>query len=131
VHLAFQLMVATGLALGFLSLAFWIWAWRRRAFPAPRLLLRALVVAGPASVVAMESGWIVTEMGRQPWIVHGVIRTADASTAAPGLAATFAIFIAIYVALAITCARLLLALARRERGHANPPRGRGSAQVPR
>jgi cytochrome d ubiquinol oxidase subunit I len=121
VHLAFQLMVVTGFGLGFLSLAYWIRAWRRRAFPTSRSILWALVVAGPASVVAMESGWIVTEMGRQPWIVHGVIRTADAATSAPGLAATFGIFIAIYVALAVTCARLLLALARRERQQATPP----------
>ncbi len=120
VHIAFQLMVGIGLGLGFLSLAYWIWAWRRRAFPTNRWLLRALVAAGPASVVAMESGWIVTEMGRQPWIVHGIIRTADAATSAPGLATTFVLFIAIYAALAVTCVRLLLALARRERQRATP-----------
>ncbi len=115
VHIAFQLMVATGFGLGFLSLTYWVLAWRQMRFPTNRWLLRALVAAGPASVVGMESGWIVTEMGRQPWIVHGIIRTADAATTAPGLGTTFVIFFAIYVALSVTCARLLLALARRER----------------
>jgi cytochrome d ubiquinol oxidase subunit I len=115
VHLAFQTMVASGLALGGLCLWYWGCAWFKRRFPSGRLLLAAVVVAGPLSVIGMEAGWIVTEMGRQPWIVHGIIRTADAATSAPALGLTFAIFIAIYVSLGITCARLLLLLARRER----------------
>jgi len=119
VHIAFQLMVGIGFGLGFLGLAYWIWAWLRRAFPTTRWLLWAIVAAGPVSVVGMESGWIVTEMGRQPWIVHGLIRTADAATSAPGLATTFVIFIAIYVALAVTCASLLRGQARRERQRAD------------
>jgi len=128
VHIAFQLMVGIGFGLGFLALAYWIAAWRRRRFPTGRWILWAIVAAGPASVVGMESGWIVTEMGRQPWIVQGVIRTADAATTAPGLATTFVIFIAIYIALAVTCARLLLAQAKRDRGRSDgltQPRLRG------
>jgi cytochrome d ubiquinol oxidase subunit I len=115
VHLAFQTMVASGFALGGLCLWYWGRAWFKRRFPTGRWLLAAVVAAGPLSVIGMEAGWIVTEMGRQPWIVHGIIRTADAATSAPALGLTFAIFIAIYVALAVTCARLLLLLARRER----------------
>jgi cytochrome d ubiquinol oxidase subunit I len=115
VHLAFQTMVASGFALGGLCLWYWGWAWFKRRFPTGRRLLVAVVAAGPLSVIGMEAGWIVTEMGRQPWIVHGIIRTADAATSAPALGLTFTIFIAIYVALGITCARLLLLLARRER----------------
>jgi cytochrome d ubiquinol oxidase subunit I len=63
----------------------------------------------------MEAGWFVTEFGRQPWIVYGILRTADAATTAPALALTFAIFFAIYALLGLTTARLLLMLARRNR----------------
>jgi len=63
----------------------------------------------------MEAGWFVTEFGRQPWIVYGILRTADAATTAPALGPTFALFILIYVGLAVTSARLLLQLARRTR----------------
>jgi cytochrome d ubiquinol oxidase subunit I len=78
----------------------------------------ALVVAGPASVVAMEMGWFVTEFGRQPWIIYGVMRTAAAATSTPALGPTFAIFLLIYVALGLTLTRLLLLLAERERRRA-------------
>ncbi len=83
VHVAFQVMVAIGTAL--LGLAAWFgWLrWRRRELP--RAFLYAALAAGPAAVVALEAGWIVTEVGRQPWIVYGVLRTADAVTAAPGI----------------------------------------------
>src|SRR5437016_763424 len=85
IHLAFNLMVGIGFLL--LGLGLWLaatWLRRRRA-PASRWFLRAVVVAGPAAAVAMECGWIVTEVGRQPWIVYRVLRTADAVNPAPGL----------------------------------------------
>ena len=80
-----------------------------------RWLLMALVVAGPASVVTMESGWFVTEFGRQPWIIYGVMRTSAAATSTPALGPTFVVFILLYVVLGLTLARLLLLLAQRER----------------
>ncbi len=106
VHLSFDTMVGLGILLGLGSLLFWLVWWRRRTLP--RLLLWALVAAGPAAVVAMEAGWFVTEFGRQPWIVYGILRTSEASTSAPALGATFAIFLLIYCVLALTTARLLL-----------------------
>jgi cytochrome d ubiquinol oxidase subunit I len=118
VHFSFDAMVGLGLALGILALVYWGLAWRRRRFPEDRWLLWALVLAGPASVVAMEAGWFVTEFGRQPWIIYGILRTADAATDAPDLGLTFAAFLVIYIALAVTCAELLLLLARRERRRA-------------
>ena len=63
----------------------------------------------------MEAGWFVTEFGRQPWIVYGIMRTSEAATTAPALGPTFALFIVIYAGLAITTARLLLMLAARNR----------------
>jgi len=115
VHLSFDGMVGLGTFIGLLAAAFWLGVIRRRSIPKPRLLLLGLVLAGPASVAAMEAGWFVTEFGRQPWIVYGVMRTSQAATTAPALGLTFAIFIVIYAALAITTARLLLALAARTR----------------
>jgi cytochrome d ubiquinol oxidase subunit I len=118
VHLSFQLMVGLGIALGLCGLLYWLLFVRRRAPPTDRWLLMALVVAGPASVVAMEMGWFVTEFGRQPWIIYGVMRTAAAATSTPALGPTFAIFLLIYVALGLTLTRLLLLLAERERRRA-------------
>jgi cytochrome d ubiquinol oxidase subunit I len=95
--------------------AYWLLAIRRRSFPKVRVLLLGIVAAGPASVVAMESGWFVTEFGRQPWIVYGIMRTSQAATSAPALGLTFALFIVIYAGLAIATGRLLLMLAARNR----------------
>jgi cytochrome d ubiquinol oxidase subunit I len=106
VHLSFDTMVGLGTLLGLLALFFWLARWRRRTLP--RAFLMALVAAGPASVVAMEAGWFVTEFGRQPWIVYGILRTSEAATTAPALGATFVIFLLIYCLLALTTARLLL-----------------------
>ncbi len=77
-------MVGIGTAL--LALAAWfafVW-WRRRRLPESKWFLRAAALAGVASVVALESGWIVTEVGRQPWIVRGFMRTEEAVTGGPG-----------------------------------------------
>jgi cytochrome d ubiquinol oxidase subunit I len=115
VHLSFDGMVGLGLLIGFLAAAFWLLAIRRRSLPTHRRLLLGLIAAGPASVIAMESGWFVTEFGRQPWIVYGIMRTSQAVTTAPALGLTFAVFIAIYAGLAIATARLLLMLAARTR----------------
>ncbi len=119
VHLSFDSMVGFGTLIGLLAAAFWLMVIRRRTIPRWRPLLIGLVVAGPASVAAMEAGWFVTEFGRQPWIVYGIMRTSEAATTAPALGLTFAIFIGIYVALALTTGRLLLALAARERRSAS------------
>ena len=118
VHFSFEIMVGLGLALGFCGVLYWLLALRRRGPPTDRWLLLPLVVAGPASVVAMETGWFVTEFGRQPWIIYGVMRTSAAATSTPALGPTFVIFLLIYVALGITLTRLLLLLAQRERRRA-------------
>jgi cytochrome d ubiquinol oxidase subunit I len=119
VHLSFDGMVGLGLFVGLVAALFWLIAIRRRSLPTGRLLLLGLVAAGPASVLAMEAGWFVTEFGRQPWIVYGIMRTSEAATTAPALGPTFALFIVIYAGLAITTARLLLMLAARNRSVAS------------
>lgn len=115
VHLSFDSMVGFGTAIGLVAAAFWLLFIYRRHVPLRRPMLLAVVASGPAAVIAMESGWFVTEFGRQPWIVYGILRTSDAATTAPALAPTFAVFFAIYIGLALTTARLLLWQAQRNR----------------
>jgi cytochrome d ubiquinol oxidase subunit I len=107
VHVAFQVMVALGTGLALLSL--WIgWrAWRRRDVVASRPLLRAIAVATPCGFLAIEAGWTVTEVGRQPWIIAGILRTRDAVTPMPGIAMPFALFTLLYVGLAVAVVWLL------------------------
>jgi cytochrome d ubiquinol oxidase subunit I len=102
VHVAFQIMVALGMYMALVSLwGLWRW-WRGRstaALAGDRLLLRALAVATPMGFIAIEAGWTVTEVGRQPWIIQGVLRTADAVTPMPGLVVPFLTFTILYILL--------------------------------
>ncbi|HXF73375.1 MAG TPA: cytochrome ubiquinol oxidase subunit I [Actinomycetota bacterium] len=113
VHLAFQTMVAAGF--GLLALGVWaaLAALRRRRLPGGRWFLRAVVASGPAAVLAVEAGWIVTEVGRQPWIVQGLMRTAEAVTTRPGVQLHLAGTLFVYGLLAAACTLLLLRLGRR------------------
>lgn len=112
VHVAFQIMLAAGFAL--LALSLWAGGtWLRfRQFPNGRLFGWGLVVASPLSVIGMEAGWTVTEVGRQPWIVQGLMRTKDAVTHAPGLEVVFCVTIAIYFVLLAGAIIVLRHLAR-------------------
>jgi cytochrome bd ubiquinol oxidase subunit I len=107
VHLAFQIMVALGTYMAVLSL--WIgWtALRRQDVAANRWLLQAIALAAPMGFIAIEAGWTVTEVGRQPWIIHGILRTADAVTPMPGLVVPFLLFTILYCFLGLIVAWLL------------------------
>jgi cytochrome d ubiquinol oxidase subunit I len=104
VHVAFQVMVAIGSGLALLGLLYF-WGLRRRTFP--RWLLWAVVAAAPLGMVAIEAGWVVTEVGRQPWIIYGIVRTKDAVTPVPGMVYHFYLFVALYLALAAATVWLL------------------------
>ncbi|NVJ13535.1 cytochrome ubiquinol oxidase subunit I [Myxococcus sp. AM010] len=108
VHVAFQVMVGTGSAMALLALVTLGWRWRKKAWPHGRRLMWAWLLSGPLGVVAMEAGWLVTEWGRQPWILRGVMRTADAVTPVPHLAAPFWTFTAVYLFLGVTVVLLLV-----------------------
>lgn len=108
VHVAFQIMVGTGSAMALLALVTLGWRWRKKAWPHGRKMMWAWLLSGPLGVVAMEAGWLVTEWGRQPWIVRGVMRTADAVTPVPHLAAPFWTFTAVYLFLGVTVVTLLV-----------------------
>jgi cytochrome d ubiquinol oxidase subunit I len=106
VHLAFQVMVGIGTWLALLAVWAAVAAWRGRLFDS-RTLLKAFVWSTPLGFVAIETGWAVTELGRQPWIVQGVMRTSDAVTPMPGLVVPFASFTLIYIGLAAVVITLL------------------------
>ncbi len=105
-HLAFQIMVGAGMLMLGLS-AWYTVAWFRGGATSGRWLLRAIAAAGPLGFVALEAGWVVTEAGRQPWIINGVLRTADATTPATTVPEFLAAFTALYLTLAITVVVLL------------------------
>ncbi|WP_048877015.1 cytochrome ubiquinol oxidase subunit I [Saccharomonospora saliphila] len=123
VHWSFQIMVAMGFAL--LALGAWclvVW-WRRRRLPESRWFYRGAALSGVAAVVALEAGWITTEVGRQPWIVWGRMRVEDAVTPVPGLTTGLAAVSVVYVLLTVgtvfvlrRLARVPLPLAPQERG---------------
>lgn len=113
VHLAFDLMVGAGFLTILLPAAFWLLFWRRgRHVPLSRWLLWLAVLTGPLTLIAMEAGWMVTEIGRQPWIIYHVMLVRDAVTPAPGVVVSLVVFTAMYVLLAMTLIWLLLRLAR-------------------
>jgi cytochrome d ubiquinol oxidase subunit I len=107
VHAAFQIMVALGSYLALVSLwAGWL-ALRKRDLGENRWLLRAVALGAPFGFLAIEAGWTVTEVGRQPWIVYGMLRTADAVTPMPGLIVPFLGFSLLYCFLGIIVTWLL------------------------
>jgi cytochrome d ubiquinol oxidase subunit I len=107
VHLAFDAMVGAGSAMALVASIAALLAWRKRGLPDQRWFLGAVVASGPLGLVALEAGWCVTEFGRQPWVVHGALRTRDAVTPFPYLAAPFWTFTLVYVFLGVSVVFLL------------------------
>jgi cytochrome d ubiquinol oxidase subunit I len=119
VHLAFQVMVGLGTLLAGVSA--WALLSAVRGRPPSRALLRAVVLLSPAGFVALEAGWLVTELGRQPFTVRGVLTTAGSVTPVGGLAAPLVAFTLLYVFLAVVTAALLWRqIARSPRAAAGP-----------
>jgi cytochrome d ubiquinol oxidase subunit I len=107
VHCSFDIMVGTGSAMLAVAVwVVWIW-WRTRRLPDNKWLLRALVCSAPLGFIAVETGWFVTELGRQPWIIYGVMRTRDAVTPMPGLFVPFTTFTIVYLLLGVIVIFLL------------------------
>ncbi len=115
IHLCFDVMVG----LGFLLLLAGLWAlygwWRRRRFPRQRLFWLLGAVSGVAAIVAMECGWVVTEVGRQPWVVYRLQTTTAAATSNGGVVASLSIVIVVYAVLGAATILILRMLARRWR----------------
>jgi len=113
VHLAFDVMVGAGFAL--LGLAAWFgWAWwRRRDLPRSRWFLRCTAISGVVAIICLECGWIVTEVGRQPWTVVGLLLTRDAVTRSGNVWYFFAGALLIYTVVGIATILVLRGMRRR------------------
>lgn len=114
-HVAFQTMVGIGTLLFVAVLVYWFFRWRGRDPLANRWVLRAAVVAGPLAVIALEAGWIATEVGRQPYVVYGHLRTLDAAGDNPDVWILLAATAVLYTALTIGALIVLRSMARRWR----------------
>jgi cytochrome d ubiquinol oxidase subunit I len=112
VRYAFQTMIGIGTLLALLGAVYLYLRLRRKRLPRSRWFYRAAVLAGPLSVVALIAGWITTEVGRQPWIVYGVMRTRQAVTGASGIPIGYGTLVVVYLGLAAGVAWLLRRLSR-------------------
>jgi cytochrome bd ubiquinol oxidase subunit I len=115
IHLSFDTMVGIGSALFLLALWFAFAWWRKRDIPQTPWFLRAVAVSGAGAIVALWAGWIVTEVGRQPWIVQGYMRTSEAVTEAEGVWFSFGLVLLLYAGLGTGAVLVLRAMSRRWR----------------
>lgn len=112
VRIAFQLMVGIGTLMALLGIVYLVIRIRRRRLPDSPWFYRAVALAGPLSVVALICGWIVTEVGRQPWVVYRVMLTSEAVTGAGGLPVGYGTLVAVYIGVAAAVWWILRRLAR-------------------
>lgn len=105
-HFAFQIMVGIGSFLVLLALIYFI-SLKKKSWYNRKWFLRLFVVAIPLGFIAVEAGWVVTEVGRQPWIIYNVLHTADAVTPMPGIVYSFYMFTVIYLSLTAVVIYLL------------------------
>jgi cytochrome d ubiquinol oxidase subunit I len=112
-HIAFQIMVGCGFLLAAVGALYWLLQWRKRQ--PNRALLWTLMLVAPLGFVALEAGWVVTEVGRQPWVINGVMRTADAVTTVDDVHVTFYAFCILYAVLGAVLVMLLRRLAHNRR----------------
>ena len=122
-HLSFDTMV--GICSLFIALGIWfayVW-WRRRDIPKTVWFLRAVAISGAAAVLALWCGWIVTEVGRQPWIVQGYMRTAEAVTPAHGIWFSFGAVLVLYAGIGTIAILVLRSMSRRWREGGAEPEG--------
>jgi cytochrome d ubiquinol oxidase subunit I len=112
VRIAFQTMVGIGTALALVAVVYFFVWFRHRRLPRSIWFYRALVLAGPLSLVALIAGWVTTEVGRQPWVVYDVMRTEEAVTGASGIPVGYTTLALVYVGLALAVVWILRRLAR-------------------
>jgi cytochrome d ubiquinol oxidase subunit I len=115
VHLSFQAMVGIGTVLALLAAAFWVARRRGHDWLRSRRFLRLAVVAGPLAALAVEAGWVATEVGRQPWAVYGILRTRDAASESTGLWWSYGILVVLYTAMTVAAVVVLRSMSARWR----------------
>jgi cytochrome d ubiquinol oxidase subunit I len=112
VHFSFQIMVGLGTMMWLVTVWVAVVLMRRRSLTGNRRLLLALAIAAPFGFIATEAGWTVTEVGRQPWVVQGLVRTADAVTPMPGLIVPMTLFALLYLMLGAIVVALIARMVR-------------------
>jgi len=130
VHLAWDVMVGLGTLLFLLTLWYWASWIFRRDLPRSRWFLRAAAASGVLSVLTLEAGWTVSEVGRQPWIVYEKMKVDDAATANTGVWVTFLGVVGLYIGLGITAVLVLRGMSRRYRRPDDGPGPDDDADVP-
>lgn len=106
-HFAFQIMVGFGFAMMMIGVLYLFMRWKKWDYLGKRWWLWLITLATPFGFIALEAGWTVTEVGRQPWIIYGVMKTKDALTAMPGIQYSLITIVAVYTLLTITVAWLM------------------------
>jgi cytochrome d ubiquinol oxidase subunit I len=106
-HYAFQLMVAIGMFLLLIGLIYFFALWKKKKWLTKDWFFKLFVIATPLGFIAVEAGWTVTEVGRQPWIIQGVMLTSQAVTPMPGIQYSFYLFTFIYFTLSVAVVFLL------------------------
>jgi cytochrome d ubiquinol oxidase subunit I len=121
VRFAFQTMVGIASLLSLISVFYLYVRFRLKRLPAASWFYRSVVLAAPLSVVALIAGWVTTEVGRQPWVVFGYMRTSEAVTGARGIPIGYGTLIVVYLGLGTVAARLLVKLGRAPSKLSNTP----------
>lgn len=98
-HISFQIMVALGMFMLLIAVLYLVILIKKKSWQKKRWLLKLFILATPLGFIAVEAGWTVTEVGRQPWIIYGIMKTSEAVTPMPGIPYTFYIFTAVYISL--------------------------------
>ncbi|UCS95633.1 cytochrome ubiquinol oxidase subunit I [Echinicola marina] len=107
-HFAFQIMVACGTLLMIVGISWLFGIWRKKNYIYSQKFLGLLALMTPLGFIAVEAGWFVTELGRQPWILYGIMRTSEAVTPMPGIVYSFMLYATIYLSLAVIVSILLI-----------------------
>jgi cytochrome d ubiquinol oxidase subunit I len=100
-HYAFQIMVGIGTLMMFIGILYFIALWKKKEWFSKAWFLKLFIIATPSGFIALEAGWTVTEVGRQPWIIQGVMRTSEAVTPMPGIQYSFYLFTFVYFTLSV------------------------------
>jgi len=101
VHFAFQIMVGLGSLMMLIGLFYFFMRWRKWDYINNKWWLRTLALATPIGFIALEAGWTVTEVGRQPWIIYGVMKTKEALTPMPGIQYSLLVIVSVYFILTL------------------------------
>ncbi|AYL95444.1 cytochrome ubiquinol oxidase subunit I [Mucilaginibacter celer] len=106
-HYAFQIMVGIGVLMMLIAMVYFYELWKKKDLLSKPWFLKLFIWATPLGFIALEAGWTVTEVGRQPWIIQGVMRTSEAVTPMPGIQYSFYLFSFIYFTLSVAVIFLL------------------------